>query len=123
LPAILPVLTGEGAAAASVAARAAAHEALLRIENPTLESAEVVDCASCHIANRLRGFMETTFPAATPPATLYAGAIEARRVIGKAEASNQNIRAFGYFETEPVITQRVANETHAALAAFAALAR
>jgi hypothetical protein len=42
------------------------------------------------------------------------------RELSPAEDNGDNLRAFGYFNMAPVVTQRVANETRAVVAAFAA---
>jgi hypothetical protein len=89
--------------------RQRAMDALTRVENPELESPDTVDCAACHLANRVRGHLQTTFSLSS--SLSYAGTTEATRLIGGAERDNENLRAFGYFDANPAISQRVANET------------
>lgn len=103
------VLTSGTAQNASAADRQRAMDALARVENPLLESPDTVDCSACHLANRLRGNLETTFGLSS--ALRYASASEATRLIGASERNNENLRAFGYFGADPAISQRTANET------------
>jgi len=106
----LTVALSSGAAqAASATERQRAMDALARVENPLAESAESIDCGACHLANRLRGHLETTYGLTS--ALSYSSAAEMTRLIGGAERDNENLRAFGYFEAQPVIAQRTANET------------
>lgn len=114
--ALAPVLSSGSAQNATVAERQRAMDALARVENPSLESASTVDCASCHLANRLRGHLETSFGLTS--SLSYTGTSESTRLIGGAERDNDNLRAFGYFESQPAISQRAANETIVVLAAM-----
>lgn len=110
------VLNSGAAQAASPAARQSAMDALARVENPFLESADTVDCGACHLANRLRGNLETSFGLTS--ALSYTSAAEVTRLIGGADRDNENLRAFGYFGAQPAIAQRTANETIKVLAAM-----
>ena len=91
-------------------------DALARVENPLSESPDTVDCSACHLANRLRGNLQTTFGLTS--ALSYISTAEATRLIGGAERANDNLRAFGYFDAQPAISQRTANETLKVLAAM-----
>lgn len=117
--ALSEVMDGEKVSAVATEALAAAHEALARLENPTLETPGTADCASCHLANRLRGYLDQKSPQTAAPSTLYAGRAQAIRVLGSAETNNDSLRAFGYFDSDPVVSQRIANETHRVLELFA----
>jgi hypothetical protein len=103
------VLSSATAQTASSPDRQRAMDALARVENPSLENPDTVDCAVCHLANRLRGHLETTF--ALSSSLSYTGGAEATRLVGGAERDNENLRGFGYFNDQPAISQRVANET------------
>ena len=96
--------------------RQRAMDALTRVENPALESPDTVDCAACHLANRVRGHLQTTFSLSS--SLSYAGTTEATRLIGGADRDNENLRAFGYFNDQPAISQRAANETIKVLTAL-----
>ena len=89
-------------------------DALARVENPLVESPDTVDCGACHLANRLRGSLQTTYGLSS--ALSYASTAEATRLIGGAERDNENLRAFGYFDAQLAISQRTANETLKVLA-------
>jgi hypothetical protein len=119
LQALSAVLFSASAATVSAEARTAAYEVLVRVENPTLESPDTADCASCHLANFVRGYLDQKYPPAVPPATVYSGVAEASRFIGAAEKDADNLRAFGHFDgfefQSPVVSQRTANETHRVL--------
>lgn len=110
------VLNSGAAQAASTTERQAAMDALSRVENPLVESPDTVDCGACHLANRIRGSLQTTFSLSS--ALAYASTAEATRLIGGAERDNDNLRAFGYFDAQPAIAQRTANETLKVLAAM-----
>lgn len=110
------VLNSGAAQVASAAERQAAMDALSRVENPLVESPDTVDCGACHLANRIRGSLQTTFSLSS--ALAYASTAEATRLIGGAERDNENLRAFGYFDAQPAIAQRTANETLKVLAAM-----
>lgn len=103
------VLSSGAAANAAPADRQRAMDALTRVENPSLESPDTVDCAACHLANRVRGHLQATFSLSS--SLSYSGTAEATRLIGGAERDNENLRAFGYFNDQPAISQRTANET------------
>ena len=81
-------------------------------------TADTTDCASCHLAGHVAHFLETEDPALVTPALT---ALRGPRELGPAEDNGDNLRAFGYFNMAPVITQRVANETRQVVTAFAAI--
>lgn len=115
-PAVLTVLSADTIPSLSPSALADAHEALALIDNPSLSSPESIDCASCHVARRIRDYLSMVFPADTAPTSAYEGEVEAHHVLGGADANPDNLRAFGYFDRAPAVSQRVANESHAVLA-------
>lgn len=103
------VLSSTAAQAASGAERQRAMDALARVENPLVETADSVDCSACHLANRIRGNLAESFGLSS--ALSYTSAAEATRLVGGAERDRENLRAFGYFGAQPAISQRTANET------------
>jgi hypothetical protein len=109
-------LNSAAAQAASGGERQRAMDALSRVENPLIESPDTVDCAACHMANRLRGHLQSTY--ALSSGLSYTASAESIRQIGGAERDNNNLRAFGYFDAQPAISQRTANETIKVLAAM-----
>ena len=110
------------ATAATLDARKLAFDAALRIENPHTNSPDTIDCASCHLAMPARtmvgeqlGLTETgdanqfvpdsSIPAADLALTTQ---LDSNGIL--------NIHAFSYRDINPMINQRVINETAANLA-------
>ena len=110
------VLNSGVAQTATAADRQRAMDALARVENPLVESPDTVDCSACHLANRLRGNLQASFGLSS--SLSYTSTAEATRLIGGAERDNENLRAFGYFDAQPAIAQRTANETLKVVAAM-----
>jgi hypothetical protein len=115
------------ATAATLDARKLAFDAALRIENPHTNSPDTIDCASCHLAMPARtmvgeqlGLTETGDPnqfvpdSSIPAADLaQTTALDTNGIL--------NIHAFSYRDVDPMINQRVINETAANLAYLKAL--
>jgi hypothetical protein len=80
-------------------------------EAPLMVVPDTTDCASCHIAGHTTRTLEQIEPALV---TLDRGP----RFIGGAETVGDNLRAFGYFGSDAVISIRTANETAAVLRAL-----
>jgi hypothetical protein len=110
------VLSSGTAQNASATERQQAMDALARVENPLASSPDTVDCSACHLANRIRGSLQTAFGLSS--ALSYSGTTEATRLVGGADRDNDNLRAFGYFDAQPAIAQRTANETLKVVAAL-----
>lgn len=110
------VLSSVTAQNASSGDRQRAMDALARVENPSLESPDTVDCSACHLANRIRGNLQSAYGLSS--ALSYTSPAEATRLISGAERDSENLRAFGYFDAQPAISQRTANETVKVLAAL-----
>jgi hypothetical protein len=114
------------AGSASSAQRQAAFDAALRIENPNDNSPNTIDCASCHMAEPAR--MLVGQPMFDMSATGDTNAFVADPSIPSADLASTattfvdpldqglNIHAFSYRNTDPIINQRVINETAANLA-------
>ena len=92
---------------AQATALKAVFDAALRVENPTLHTAESTDCVNCHLAEgaklvgkKLYGF--TSQSAFTHP---RGNAYVSERT------SVTNVHAFGYLHRQPAIMQRTANES------------
>ena len=103
------VLTSGSAQNAGPSERQRAMDVVARVENPLSESPDTVDCAACHLSNRIRGHLQATFGLSS--ALSYTSAAEASRLVGGADTDHDNLRAFGYFDAQPAISQRTANET------------
>lgn len=107
-------------AAASPADRRSALEALAAAENPTLHTAETVQCVACHVSTFL-GARRSTF-AAIDPASLgsrFASTYDLSIAAGVSATNNRSLRNLGWLFDEPAISQRVANETAQALTEIA----
>ncbi len=86
--------------------------ALLAIDNPSLHTANTVQCASCHLVTTLlrpraadAGIDVTTQPEYFGSTTFDLTAL------GAQSARFRTLRALGYFNDTPLISQRVINET------------
>lgn len=103
----------DAAAAADDATRRAAWTAALRIEHPERHSPETVDCAGCHVAPQLRRDAEARFALAAEPSDdrFVAAGLSLAPPYATTEGARERIRALGYFEREPLVSQRVMNET------------
>lgn len=114
------------AGSASSAQRQAAFDAALRIENPNDNSPNTIDCASCHMAEPARLLVgEPMFdmtPTGDANAFVAASSIPAADLASTATMfvdpvdQGLNIHAFSYRDSDPIINQRVINETAANLA-------
>jgi hypothetical protein len=95
------------------------------VENPTLNSPNTVDCASCHVAQLARilvgqqqfGIDPTGNPNAFVPDAQAVPAADAQQTTSIDLNNGLDLHAFSYKNTEPMINQRVINET-AALVAY-----
>lgn len=95
--------SGQPATPAMQSAMAAA----LRVQNPTVHSAETMDCANCHLAEGARRIGEDTFGLST------ASAFQHARSLAHVDerTSVTNLHAFGYLHRQVSIMQRTANES------------
>lgn len=88
-------------------------------ENPEKHNTATLDCASCHLANMARQWGEHHYPQLD-----WQNAFKSREFQSpynlknttRSEIRPNQFRVFGYFGSEPVISQRVINETGAAAA-------
>lgn len=88
-------------AAADPDSQRAALLALDGIDDPAVHTAETVQCASCHITSNVRpSRMEVAGLSPTGPWPL-----------GDIDGRTRTLRAFGYFGTTPIASQRVVNES------------
>ncbi|MFT3696626.1 MAG: hypothetical protein QM831_26030 [Kofleriaceae bacterium] len=96
----------------------AAFTAALHVENPKLENADTIDCASCHLAGpaiELVGMpMGLTGDAFVPSSSIPPADLV--RTTPLQDSGVLNIHAFSYRQNEPMINQRVLNDTAASLA-------
>lgn len=85
---------------------------LLAIDNPTLHTANTVQCASCHVTTTITtprasdaGIDVTTFPERFASPTFDLGAL------GGHAPRSRTMRALGYFNDQPLVSVRVAAES------------
>jgi hypothetical protein len=100
----------------SSADQLASVRSLVAIDNPTLHTANTVQCASCHLTTTLRtpratdaGIDVTSLP------EFYGSALFDLTPLGVQNARFRTLRALGYFNDTPLVSQRVVNETAHAL--------
>lgn len=97
--------------ALSATAKTKLAEWALAQQAPLATVPDTTDCTSCHISGHVSNALEAADPRLV---SLDRGP----RVIGGSEKTGDNLRLFGYFLGDPVISIRTANETAAVLRAF-----
>jgi hypothetical protein len=93
------------------------YESALRIENPTKHTPESVDCVSCHTAQPTRLWLERNHAAFASEASAERFTSAFDLGVDPIDDTTSVLRAFGWLDTRPAITARVANES-AAVAAY-----
>jgi hypothetical protein len=97
--------------------RRAAMASYLRVENPTTYVPDELPCAGCHIASFVTA--EATRRFGLDPASFegerFTSSLDLS-VRGGASGNPSSLRAFGWFEREPMIAQRTVNESAAVVA-------
>ncbi len=94
-----------------------ALQGALDVENPARRNSETSDCVSCHLAGPLRDRASTL---GHSTAGLSAFAVPSNLVAPSA-ANARQLRAFGYFDSTPVVSQRTVNESISVVSALRAL--
>jgi hypothetical protein len=117
-----PIRAGIDAGDLSASDHQVALDALVRVENPKDNSANTIDCASCHMATDtedvvampLLSFDDTTSPLAFQPdgTNVTPGDMAITFAPGAAPFA-LNTHVFSYVGSSPAISQRVVNETAA----------
>jgi len=91
--------------------------ALAAVDNPLTSTADTVPCAACHVATVLMSTRASG--AAIDPLALtgrYTSTFNLSIAGGSSATTPTTIRALGYIATQPMISQRVVNETAQVLA-------
>jgi hypothetical protein len=111
-------------------ARQAAFDSALRFENPDFNSPNTIDCVSCHTAQIGRqligeGFFKMSEAddanVFTPDSTFVSAKdFKSKYVATQPNGLSANLHAFSYDGTQPMIIQRVVNETAAIVAQVSA---
>ncbi len=107
------------ARAASESAQKSALNAALKIENPNIHSAESIDCASCHMAGPGRSLTAMADlrlsvggnPNAFRSDPKFISLLDMAQTTPIDLKNGLNVHMFSYRGTEPMIAQRVINET------------
>lgn len=85
--------------------------ALLAVDNPTLHTANTVQCVSCHVSTTLLTPRSTDAGIdVTPLAERYTSSTFDLTPLGSTGRA-RTLRALGYFGSSPLVSQRVVNET------------
>ena len=87
-------------------------KSLVAVDNPTLHTANTVQCASCHLATTVLAPRATD--AGVDVNTLaenFSSSTFDLTPLGNPSARFRTLRALGYFGDQPLVSQRVINET------------
>ncbi len=93
----------------------AAIQIAFKLENPGQHNPGTIDCVSCHIAQTVRLWGDKHFPTWNIKA-LFPNEVYVNSQVNMTNTSinpsfTNRIRNFGYFDDEPIISQRILNET------------
>ncbi|MFT3693176.1 MAG: hypothetical protein QM831_08545 [Kofleriaceae bacterium] len=89
--------------------KAAAVDAIAQAENPTLHDTVDTQCIACHVGTYIGAYRASEI--GLDPKALPSWFTSSFDTTVPAQADGRRIRGFGYFAREPIISQRVANET------------
>lgn len=110
---------------ATPAMQQAAFDAALRVENPNLDSANTIDCATCHVAELARQLVgeQTLHLSPDDPFAYMAdpsipAADLAASVADGSSIESITLHAFSYRGTVPFVAQRTVDETAASLTEY-----
>src|SRR5450631_2361566 len=113
---LLGALKAATFAAADAATKRADLAALVAAENPLSNTAETVPCVACHVSTVVMS--GRAYGAVIDPLTLpgrYTSRFDLSVAGGKSAETPNTIRALGYLNKDPMISQRVVNDTAQAL--------
>ncbi|MFM2151741.1 MAG: hypothetical protein RL199_176 [Pseudomonadota bacterium] len=108
------LLDSATADAATDDARRKAYASFLRVENPDKHGPDALPCAGCHVSTFVADEAGRRFglkPADFPGDAFTSG--HDLTVRGGASRNPTSLRAFGWFQKEPMLSQRVVNESAA----------
>jgi hypothetical protein len=106
------------AAAASPEALDAVLGAFARIENPSKYSPDQLPCAGCHVATFVTAHARTALGKSTRTLPDAFTSKHDLRLKGESETTASSLRAFGYFDKKPMISNRVVFESASVLDDF-----
>lgn len=87
---------------------------LVKLSNPRLNNPGTTDCMSCHTAKSIQDDMTEHNSDFLSDASVTERIFKSRHNLSNltpVKVSANNLRAFGYFQTQPILSQRVINET------------
>lgn len=91
------------------------YRSSLAIQNPKKYSAATMDCVSCHVAQNATTWLSKTYPELSNSVNLAADKYHNPSYdltnLSRQKNNFLIIRAFGYYGSEPAISQRVINES------------
>jgi hypothetical protein len=111
-PGLVSVLTSSMFQAADATTKGQYLAELAAVDNPLKHSAETVACFACHVSTFLMRARSNS--ASIDPETLpgrYTSELELSVAAGKSAETQHSIRALGYLVRDPMISQRVVNDT------------
>ena len=90
----------------------ASHLTAVRLENPRLGNPQTLDCASCHMAQMVHDWTEDQQPLLTDEQNgQFVSAQYNLKRMSADKINTENVRAFGFFLSNPSISQRAINDT------------
>ncbi|MBL8951917.1 MAG: hypothetical protein JNK82_14135, partial [Myxococcaceae bacterium] len=107
------VVSSQRWSAASAPTKERGLAALAEVEDPTRRNTDTLQCVTCHVTTPLRG-VRPELPAG------YTSGYSLSTDGGESVSSLRSLRAFGWFMAQPMISQRVVNESAQVLAELAA---
>ena len=89
-----------------------AHFTAVTLENPRLTDVDQTDCASCHVAQMVRLWVEDRTPSLTSEfANVFTSSQYPLTNVSADKDRSDNLRAFGYFADQPAVSQRTINDS------------
>ena len=98
--------------AADISRKRAFLAALAAVDNPLSHTAETVPCVACHVSTVVMN--ARALATGIDPLTLpgrYTSKFDLSVAGGQSATTLNTVRAFGYLGTQPLISQRVVNDT------------
>ncbi len=113
------LLTSSAAHNATAGERDAAFASFLRIENPHIYGPDALPCAGCHLSAFItaQGRRDHALDNAAFPDDAFVSEHDLS-LRGKATITPSSLRAFGWFDRDAMISQRVVNESAAVVDDF-----
>lgn len=99
-----------------------AYESALRVQNPTVHTSESVSCVACHTANAaIEWAHRNTDLASRPSPARFENDVDLTPPSSVFGEESRTVRAFGYQDTTPAVSNRTIFETAMLVAHFRAI--